>query len=203
MRYRVGAAAVSVALATSFSISAIAVHGRPAAPHADAASPLPSATHSSTLPASRSEVRPYPGNTPSPSVSRTVKASKKPPTPVKTRAVVRIKPTPRHTSTPRPAYTPKANTSPKAYALSRVGAAQFRCLDALWMRESGWRWSAQNPSSGAYGIPQALPGSKMASAGSDWRTNPITQIRWGLGYIGSRYGTPCAAWAHSQANGWY
>jgi hypothetical protein len=83
------------------------------------------------------------------------------------------------------------------------GASQFRCLDSLWTRESGWNLSARNPSSGAYGIPQALPGSKMASVGSDWRTNPITQIRWGLQYIEASYGSPCGAWDHSQSHGWY
>ena len=83
------------------------------------------------------------------------------------------------------------------------GAGQFRCLDALWTRESGWKLSARNASSGAYGIPQALPGSKMASMGKDWRTNPVTQIRWGLQYIEASYGSPCAAWGHSGANGWY
>ncbi len=82
-------------------------------------------------------------------------------------------------------------------------ADQFSCLDSLWNRESGWSVSASNPTSGAYGIPQALPGSKMASAGADWQTNPATQIRWGLGYIQSTYGSPCAAWSHSQASGWY
>ena len=80
---------------------------------------------------------------------------------------------------------------------------QFGCLDSLYMRESGWNPSADNPSSSAYGIPQALPGSKMASAGADWATNPVTQIRWGLGYIRDRYGSPCGAWGHSQSNGWY
>jgi hypothetical protein len=80
---------------------------------------------------------------------------------------------------------------------------QFDCLSSLWNKESGWRWDANNSSSGAYGIPQSLPGSKMASAGSDWATNPITQINWGLGYIASSYGTPCSAWAHSQASNWY
>lgn len=80
---------------------------------------------------------------------------------------------------------------------------EFACLDALWTKESGWRADATNRSSGAHGIPQALPGSKMASAGSDWRTNPTTQITWGLGYISGRYGTPCTAWAHSQARNWY
>ena len=83
------------------------------------------------------------------------------------------------------------------------GTSQYTCLVSLWNRESQWNYQASNPSSGAYGIPQALPGSKMASAGSDWRTNPVTQIRWGLDYIADRYGTPCGAWAHSQATGWY
>jgi hypothetical protein len=83
------------------------------------------------------------------------------------------------------------------------GQDQFGCLDSLWMRESGWRVNAANPSSSAYGIPQALPGSKMSSAGSDWATNPATQIRWGLGYIEDRYGSPCGAWGHSQSYGWY
>lgn len=80
---------------------------------------------------------------------------------------------------------------------------QWVCLDALWTKESNWRVDAANPSSSAYGIPQALPGSKMATAGADWQTNPATQITWGLGYISGRYGTPCAAWAHSQARNWY
>jgi hypothetical protein len=83
------------------------------------------------------------------------------------------------------------------------GEEQYSCLVSLWKKESGWRVNAQNGSSGAYGIPQALPGSKMASAGSDWATNPATQIAWGLGYITSRYSTPCGAWATSQARGWY
>jgi hypothetical protein len=83
-----------------------------------------------------------------------------------------------------------------------MGNDQFSCLVSLWDRESGWRTNAANPS-GAYGIPQALPGSKMASAGPDWQTNAKTQILWGLGYIQGRYGTPCAAWAHSQSSGWY
>jgi hypothetical protein len=79
---------------------------------------------------------------------------------------------------------------------------QFSCLDAIWTRESNWRYNAEN-ASGAYGIPQALPGSKMATAGSDWQTNPATQIRWGLGYIKGRYGTPCNAWAFWQGHSYY
>lgn len=83
------------------------------------------------------------------------------------------------------------------------GAGQFSCLDSLWTRESNWDHTATNPSSGAYGIPQSLPARKMASAGSDYRTNPVTQIEWGLGYIEDRFGTPCGAWAHSESHGWY
>lgn len=83
------------------------------------------------------------------------------------------------------------------------GDDQFACLLALWNKESGWRWNAENKSSGAYGIPQSLPGSKMATVADDWRTNPATQITWGLNYIAGRYGDPCGAWAHSQAKNWY
>jgi len=80
--------------------------------------------------------------------------------------------------------------------------SQFSCLQSLWNRESGWSYDAENPS-GAYGIPQALPGSKMATAGADWQTNPTTQIEWGLGYIKSVYGTPCAAWNFELGNNYY
>ena len=86
---------------------------------------------------------------------------------------------------------------------SGFGIDQMPCLDKLWTKESGWNPSADNPTSSAYGIPQALPGEKMASAGADWATNPATQIKWGLGYIAEVYGSPCSAWAHSQANNWY
>jgi hypothetical protein len=80
---------------------------------------------------------------------------------------------------------------------------QFHYLDLLWIRESGWNRYASNPYSGAYGIPQALPGSKMASAGPDWRTSARTQIVWGMGYIKSRYGSPWGAWQHELQYGWY
>ncbi len=80
---------------------------------------------------------------------------------------------------------------------------QWSCLDNLFSRESGWSHTAENRSSGAYGIPQALPGSKMAVYGSDWQTNPATQIKWGLAYIQGRYGTPCGAWGHFTAQNWY
>ena len=80
---------------------------------------------------------------------------------------------------------------------------QFKYLDRLWDRESGWNVFAENPYSGAYGIPQALPGVKMATAGPNWRTSPRTQIRWGLNYIRGIYGSPRRAWNHELATGWY
>lgn len=83
------------------------------------------------------------------------------------------------------------------------GDDQFGCLVSLWSRESGWNVYAENSSSGAYGIPQALPGSKMSTAGADWATSATTQITWGLGYIAGRYGNPCGAWDHSESAGWY
>lgn len=80
---------------------------------------------------------------------------------------------------------------------------QFGCLDSLWTKESGWNFRASNASSGAYGIPQSLPGSKMGTVAADWRTNPTTQITWGLQYIKASYGSPCSAWGHSQSVNWY
>ncbi|WP_246142127.1 hypothetical protein [Lacisediminihabitans profunda] len=97
-----------------------------------------------------------------------------------------------------------ARATARAMAASKYGwgDAQFSCLAKLWSKESGWSYTAYNPS-GAAGIPQALPGSKMASAGADWKTNATTQISWGLGYISRSYGTPCSAWSHSQSSNWY
>jgi len=101
-----------------------------------------------------------------------------------------------------------ASGSPRQVAQAMVGSfgwssSQFSCLDPLWEHESAWSVTAANPGSGAYGIPQALPGSRMASAGPDWQTSAATQIRWGLRYIKDTYGSPCAAWSHEQATGWY
>jgi hypothetical protein len=108
----------------------------------------------------------------------------------------------------------KIPTSCKAYSGNQaVGCAllpsfgfgldQMDCLVKLWNKESHWRVEAYNASSGALGIPQAVPGSKMAAYGADYKTNPATQIKWGLNYIKNRYSTPCKAWSHSQATGWY
>ncbi|MFE9390071.1 transglycosylase SLT domain-containing protein [Streptomyces sp. NPDC006784] len=84
-----------------------------------------------------------------------------------------------------------------------VGGGQYQCFSSIVSRESGWNYRATNASSGAYGLVQALPGSKMASAGADWRTNPATQIKWGLNYMNDRYGSPCGAWDFWQANHYY
>lgn len=101
--------------------------------------------------------------------------------------------------------TPAQNRALGLAMCSDAGFSQSQCADLvrLWERESSWNHRAQNSSSGAYGIPQSLPGSKMASAGADWRTNPRTQIKWGLSYIRDVYGNPSAAWGHSQSHGWY
>ncbi len=106
------------------------------------------------------------------------------------------------------AKKPAAPRSPEQIAKAmltsfRWSSGQFSCLDPLWAHESGWSVTAYNAGSGAYGIPQALPGSRMGSAGPDWQANAATQIRWGLEYIKGTYGSPCAAWGHEQATGWY
>lgn len=84
-----------------------------------------------------------------------------------------------------------------------LASAEFDCVDRIWTQESNWNVHADNPRSSAYGIPQALPGSKMSSAGPDWQHSAETQIRWGLGYIKSRYGSACSAWSFKQGHGWY
>jgi hypothetical protein len=101
-----------------------------------------------------------------------------------------------------------ASGSPRQIAQAMLGSfgwssSQFSCLDPLWEHESRWSVTAANPGSGAFGIPQALPGSRMASAGPDWQASAATQVRWGLRYIRGTYGSPCAAWSHEQATGWY
>jgi hypothetical protein len=83
------------------------------------------------------------------------------------------------------------------------GKKQYACLDDLWIKESNWNYRASNKRTGAHGIPQALPATKMDSAGTDWRTNPVTQISWGLRYIDVRYETPCKAWAKFKRSNWY
>ncbi len=126
-------------------------------------------------------------------------------------AAARAQQRPAQGSWPSPPSAPTGGGGdPRATARSLLstygwGADQWSCLNQLWIGESGWNWSATNASSGAYGIPQSLPASKMASAGADWLTNPTTQVIWGMGYIRDRYGSPCAAWSFwlSQSPHWY
>lgn len=126
--------------------------------------------------------------------------TKKVPGPTKT---IRVTTSPANRSTTRSRISsPVSNGSARDIARSIFGS-QFSCADSLIQKESGWRVDARNPSSGAYGLPQSLPGSKMASAGSDWQTNPATQLRWMKSYVDSRYGGICGAWNHSQNHNWY
>ena len=108
---------------------------------------------------------------------------------------------------------PAANTAPVQQAPQQIARKmlrsfgwtwrQFKYLNLLWEAESSWNVSAENPSTGAYGIPQAVPGGKMSAAGPDWQTDAATQIRWGLDYISATYGSPRSAWEHEVADGWY
>ncbi|MFE3851646.1 transglycosylase SLT domain-containing protein [Streptomyces griseorubiginosus] len=108
------------------------------------------------------------------------------------------------TAAPAQAATTSSSAQAKAIAHQMIpNAAQYNAFSKIVEHESGWDVNATNSSSGAYGLVQALPGSKMASAGSDWKTNAKTQIKWGLDYMNSRYGSPTGAWAFWQANGWY
>jgi hypothetical protein len=139
---------------------------------------------------------------------RVSRSSERPPT-VKEQRATKAKALPvSHQASRRGVTRTIAPATPREVALWMLAdygwsSDQFSCLDELWNSESGWNPSATNSTSGAYGIPQALPPDKMASAGADWRTNPVTQIEWGLTYIRSSYGTPCSAWAFKVSNSWY
>ena len=93
----------------------------------------------------------------------------------------------------------------KSILMDEYGFAEkeYKCLNSLWTKESNWNYKSRNKKSGAHGIPQALPASKMNVVSTDWRTNPVTQIRWGLRYISIRYETPCKAWAKHKRSNWY
>ncbi|HZF88714.1 transglycosylase SLT domain-containing protein [Streptomyces sp.] len=108
------------------------------------------------------------------------------------------------TAAPAHAATTASPSEAKAIAKQLIpSAAQYNAFSKIVEHESGWDVDATNPSSGAYGLVQALPGNKMAAAGADWKTNAKTQIKWGLDYMNSRYGSPVGAWNFWQANGWY
>jgi len=198
-----GAILVAAAVATAASASSTSPTAQPAGVRVDQR-------------ANRSEVR----TTTTPSIAPSTLATPSPTKPagpepsVPKPAGTTARPAPRPTTAkpvaPKPLAVP---TSCSHYSgVQRTACAllptfgfstsEMAALIPMWDRESGWSYTAANPS-GAYGIPQALPGSKMAVYGSDWQTNPATQIKWGLSYIKSRYGTPSAAWAFWQSNGWY
>ena len=178
LRGDIAAIALCVGVATATVITAMSETGnfpldREEKPVAERQSTSPSATPSKSETPKVPAVQPSPTMTPQPSLSSLLT----------------------RTPTPKP--------TPKEFAKEQVGHKQFGCLNNLWKYESEWNHQATNSSSGAYGIPQALPGSKMASAGSDWKTNPFTQVKWGVEYINDRYGSPCNAWAFFQRNNWY
>ncbi|MFB8758493.1 aggregation-promoting factor C-terminal-like domain-containing protein [Streptomyces nigra] len=106
-------------------------------------------------------------------------------------------------SAPAQAATGDASSAQRVAKKIIADSAQFQCFSKIVDHESDWNPHATNSSSGAYGLVQALPGDKMAEAGSDWKTNPATQIKWGLDYMKDRYGSPCGAWGFWQSNGWY
>lgn len=163
---------------------------------AAASLPRPTSRLASRLPKRLPKLLPKPAR-------RVTPARVTPPKPVTTTRPRHVTPKPVvRAPTPRPSYGPTVAAA-RAYALARIGTVQYGCLDRLWTHESGWNPLELYGPSGAYGIPQAVPGSKMASAGADWRTNPVTQVRWGLGYIRGRYGSACSAWAHFQQHNWY
>jgi hypothetical protein len=112
-------------------------------------------------------------------------------------------PPPTPAPTPVPTPVPDTVANARAYAKSHLTSKQFACVNVLWQAESNWNPRASNPTTGAYGIPQSLPATKMAAAGRNWRTSPRTQVRWGLQYIAVRYGTPCQAWSFRITHGWY
>jgi hypothetical protein len=139
-------------------------------------------------------------------VSRTLVRTRTAATPVDTVILVGTQAPPASGPAPAPVVaSPSAAQTIARSMVARRGwsSAQFSCLVSLWNNESGWHVTATNRSSGAYGIPQSLPATKMASVGADWRTSASTQITWGLDYIAQRYGTPCGAWDHELDRGFY
>lgn len=105
-------------------------------------------------------------------------------------------------TTPKPKYRDTVANA-RIYVRNRIGAKQYNCINIVWYHESRWSWRAQNPNSGAYGIPQAVPGNKMAAFGSNWRTSPLTQVKWGIWYVNNRYGSACGAYAFWSQHHWY
>ncbi|WP_051366497.1 aggregation-promoting factor C-terminal-like domain-containing protein [Hamadaea tsunoensis] len=205
----VGLAATGVLAIGGVALAAVPSHGPDPAQVAELDSQRSAQAADRDLDRTLASASPSSSPSTGPSLSPSPSPSAAQPSPKATTA----KAAPKATAT-RKTTTTATPASCRAYTGNRLIAckllpsfgfayAQMSSLDKLWTRESDWTTTAENSGSGAYGIPQSLPGSKMASAGSDWRTNPATQIKWGLGYIRSVYGSPSAAWAHSEATGWY
>lgn len=174
-----GASSANAAIAPVAHVTHSAVHA--AAPAA--ASPIATSTTPAAAPTSAK-----------PSPPATTKAAAPAPAPATTKPAAAPAVTP---------VDPYAGLSPYQVAERIVPSGEFGCFDWIVTHESGWDVHATNPSSGAYGLGQALPGDKMASAGSDWRDNPVTQIKWTLGYMDERYGSPCSAQSFWEAHNWY
>ncbi|WP_317452467.1 transglycosylase SLT domain-containing protein [Streptomyces sp. CBMA29] len=199
---------LALALLALATAAAITRHHRTRPAHpASVTLAAPTARHTPSAAPTPLPPAPEPRATPSPprpTVSRPATASAAPTAPPTAEA--RVEAERDASQAANRDYTRRATTSSGSaqdYARSLMSSPNFSCFSAVVERESGWSVTAQNPSSGAYGLMQALPGSKMASAGPDWKTSAATQIRWGLGYMNSRYGSPCGAWSFWQAHGWY
>lgn len=209
---------LSTALSTAFAVIPVAsthtYHSDTRAASARSVSlppssaPLPTRTAFVSPPPTSATPTPAPAHSPKrAAITRAVPTHRPVPT---HRATATHRPVPKKTTRP-PASRSRSYTRPplphtgsaRAYAQQALSSAQYGCLDRVITRESGWNPYARNPSSGAYGLGQALPGSKMASKGSDWRTNAVTQIRWAISYMNGRYGSPCGAWAFWQSHRWY
>ena len=202
---RLNPAAVLVAVTLGIALidGAVLTVANAAAPSGiDAANASPAALPAdlSKLPDFMAAGLPTPTTTPTPTATPTVEPT----------ATVDPTPTSTPTATPTASPTPKATPKPyrdtvwnaRTYVKNRIGARQYDCVSAIWSKESGWNPRAGTPS-GAYGIPQAFPGSKMAAFGSNWRYSPLTQVKWGIWYVYSRYGLACDAYAFWKDHGWY
>lgn len=168
--------------------------------------PVPRPTHTVTVHPKPRPTDPTTDPTPTKEPTKPPERSKATtrPNPVNTEAAPKLRrPVPTRASRAASDDRKPVTKSPKEYARSTMNSGQFSCFSSVISRESGWDIYATNPSSGAYGLAQALPGSKMASAGSDWRTNGVTQVKWALSYMNSRYGSPCGAWEFWRSHSWY
>lgn len=176
-------------------------HSRPSTTATATHTPSPAPTPTRTASASAPPVTPPHTTAPAPTAAHRAFTTHLTRTrPITTPALRPRTPPPRTYAQPHAASRPG---SARSYASAHLSSTQYSCLSSVVERESGWNIHATNPTSGAYGLGQALPGSKMASVGADWRTNGVTQIRWVISYMNHRYGSPCGAWSYWRAHRWY